>query len=150
MANEIQTKLDAWTDFTITLASLASAAGRQSTIVTNTNKRPAALVLVRISPGTAPTAGTVYEIYLLRGDGTNRTDLAGASDAALSPVNAQLLGVLVNPGSTTDVEDVFDTAPLGPLGTEWGILVKNATNQALDGTEGNHIKKYATYLPEIQ
>lgn len=150
MANEIRTKLDAWADFTITLASLPIGGGRQSTILANGNNRPAALVLLRISPNVAPTAGTVYEVYLIRGDGTgNRTDLAGAADAILAPVNAQLLGVLVSNG-TTDVEDIFDTAPLGPLGTEWGIIVKNATNQTIDAVEANHIKRYATYLPEIQ
>lgn len=152
MANEIRTKLDAWTGFTITLASLAAAAGRSSASVANTTLRPATLVNLRISPNAAPTAGTIYEVFLLRTNGTSTqgTDLWGETDAAFTPVNAPLLGTLINPGSTTDVEDIFDSAPLGPIGTEFGIAVRNSTNQSLDATEGNHIKQYALYLPEIQ
>jgi hypothetical protein len=155
MAREIRTKLDGWTTFTQTLASLTNGSARQSTIVTNSNNRPAALFFYRIqSGGTAPTAGAVYEIYLIRGtgQGTNeRTDGAGSTDAPITVVNAQLVGTLVvtaNPN--TNFQDEFDTAPLGPLGTEFGSIVRNASGQSLNATEGNHIKKYNLYLPEIQ
>lgn len=153
MANEIQTKLDAWTNFTITLAALAAGSARQSTIIANPNKRPAALVNLRIQSGNAPSAGTIYEIYLLRGDGipSYRTDGAGAVDAAITIGNAQLMStIVVTNNANTNFYGDFDTAPLGPLGTQWGIAVKNSTDQALNATEGNHIKEYATYLPEIQ
>jgi hypothetical protein len=154
MANEIRTKLDAWANFTITLAALGAGSGRQSTIIANPNKRPAALVNLRIqSGGGAPAAGTIYEIYLLRGDGipTYRTDGAGAADAAITIVNAQLMGtIVVTNNANTNFYGDFDTAPLGPLGTEWGIAVKNSTDQAASNVEANHVKEYATYLPEIQ
>jgi hypothetical protein len=154
MANEIRTKFDAVANFTITLSSLASAAARQSTIVANANSRNAAVIYLRIeSGGTAPAAGTVYEVYLLRDDGvtTLRTDNAGPTDAAITIVNAQLIGTIVvtNNLNTYFTAD-FDTAPLGPLGPKWGIAVKNSTDQVLNATEGNHIKEYAYYLPEIQ
>ena len=154
MANEIRTKLDAFANFTITLASLASGAARQSTILTNPNARPAALINLRIQSGAnAPAAGTIYEVYLLRSDNitTYRTDNAGAADAAITIENAQLLGTIVvtNTANKNFYGD-FDTAPLGPLGPAWGIAVKNMTDQALNATEGNHVKEYATYLPEIQ
>lgn len=154
MANEIRTKFDAVGTFTITLASLAAASSRQSTIIANSNNRAAAIVYLRIrSGGSAPTAGTCYFIYLLRTDGitTYRTDGAGASDAAITVNNAQLLGTIaVTNNSNTDFYGEFDTAPLGPLGPGWGIAVNNGTDQALNGTEGNHLKEYAYYLPEIQ
>lgn len=153
MANEIKTKLDAWANFTITLASLAAGSARQSTIIANPNKRPAALVNLRIQSGNAPSAGTIYEIYLLRGDGipTYRTDGAGAVDAAITIINAQLMGtIVVTNNANTNFYGDFDTAPLGPLGTQWGIAVKNSTDQPMNAAEGNHIKEYATYLPEIQ
>jgi hypothetical protein len=153
MANEIQTKLDAWANFTITLAALAAGSARQSTIIANPNKRPAALVNLRIQSGNAPSAGTIYEIYLLRGDGipTYRTDGAGAADAAITIGNAQLMGtIVVTNNANTNFYGDFDTAPLGPLGTQWGIAVKNSTDQPMNAAEGNHIKEYATYLPEIQ
>lgn len=155
MPNEIRTKLDAEASFTITLASLASGSSRQSTMVTNTNNRPASLVYLRLqSGGVAPTNGAVYEVYLLRGDGNGtpyRTDGAGASDAAITIENAQLLGTIVVTNTTNkNFYGDFDTAPLGPLGFEWGIAVKNNSGQALNATEGNHLKRYTPYLPEIQ
>ena len=154
MANEIRTKFDAVANFTITLASLASTAARQSTIVANANKRAAAIVYLKIESGAAaPAAGTIYEVYLLRDDGvTNyRTDGAGAADAAIVIVNAQILGTMVvtNTVNANFFGD-FDTSPLGPLGPSWGIAVKNSTDQALNATEGNHLKEFAYYLPEIQ
>lgn len=154
MANEIRTKFDAVSTFTISLAGLGSNASRQSTIVTNSNNRASALVYMRIRSGNgAPNAGTVYLVYLLRDDGitTLRTDGAGATDAAITILNAQLLGtIVVSNSANTYFYGEFDTAALGPLGPKWGIAVTNQTNQSLDATEGNHIKEYAYYLPEIQ
>jgi hypothetical protein len=155
MPNEIRTKTDALTTFTITLASLASGSARQSTMIDNTNLRPAAIVYLKIESGAvAPTAGSVYEIYLLRGDAaaaTYRTDGAGASDAAITIENAQLLGtIVVTATANKNFYGEFDTWPLGPLGPEWGIAVKNTSGQALNATEGNHLKEYVLYLPEVQ
>jgi hypothetical protein len=45
---------------------------------------------------------------------------------------------------------VFDTAPFGPLGPEWGIAIKNNTGQAVSSTEGDHRKAYVYYVPEVQ
>ena len=154
MANEIRTKTDAVANFTISLAGLAAGTARQSTILTNSNNRGAALIYLKIQAGAAaPAAGTIYETYLLRDDGvTNyRTDGAGASDGAITIVNAQLIGTMVvtNTANGFFYGD-FDTAPLGPLGPKWGIAVRNMTDQAMGATEANHIKEYAYYLPEIQ
>lgn len=153
MANEIRTKLDAISTFTITLAALAAGSARQSSILTNANARGAALIYLKIQSGNAPAAGTIYELYLIRDDGvtTLRTDNAGAADAAITIVNAQLIGTLVvtNNGNTNFTGD-FDTTPLGPLGPKWGIAIKNSTDQALNAVEGNHVKEFAYYLPEIQ
>ena len=157
MANQINTKNIAKATFTCTLASLASGSARQSTMVDNsTTDYPAAIVTMKIkSSGSAPTAGAVYEIYLLRGDdpssSTYRTDAAGASDAAITIENAQLLGTIVVTATTNKVfYGEFDTAPLGPLGPEWGIAVKNSSGQALHATEGDHLKGYVYYVPEVQ
>lgn len=157
MANAVFRKFDAASTFTLTLASLAAGSARQSTMISNTGSyRPSAIVELKIkSGGTAPTAGKVYEVYLIRGDdpasSNYRTDAAGASDAAITIENAQLLGTIVVTNTAAKVfYGEFDTAPLGPLGREWGIAVKNATDQALDATEGNHRKAYQTYYDEIQ
>ena len=150
--SEIRTKLDSAAAFTITLASLANGSGRQSTLLTNSTNRPAALIYVRLkSSGSAPTAGTVYEVYLLRSDGTITDDGAGASDAALTVENAPLLGTIVVTATTTkNFYGVFDTAPLGPLGATWGIAIKNSTGQAISATEGDHAARYTYYVPEAQ
>ena len=59
-----------------------------------------------------------------------------------------LLGTIVVTATTAkNFYGEFDTAPLGPLGPEWGIAVKNTTGQALDSTEGNHVKEYSYYTP---
>lgn len=155
MPNEIRTKVDAEAAFTITLASLASGSARQSTIISNASSRPSALIYLRLqSGGVAPTAGAVYEVYLLRGDGNAtpyRTDGAGAADAAITIENANMIGaIVVTATANKQFYGDFDTAPLGPLGDEWGIAIRNNSGQALNATEGNHIKRYATYLPEIQ
>lgn len=157
MPNQINTKNIAKATFIITLASLANGSARQSTMIDNsTTDYPAAIVSLKIkSGGTGPTAGAVYEVYLLRGDdpssSTYRTDGAGASDAAITIENAQLLGTIVVTNSTNKVfYGEFDTAPLGPLGPEWGIAIKNASGQTLHATEGDHFKGYAYYVPEVQ
>jgi hypothetical protein len=155
MANEIRLKFDAKASFTISLGSLAAAAARQSTMVANSSARPGAIVYVKIESGTAPTGGTTYEVYLLRGDdassSTYRTDGAGASDAAFTPNMAILLGAIVvsNSGNTYFYGE-FDTSVAGPLGPEWGVAVKNNTNQSLNSTGGNHLVEYAYYVPELQ
>ncbi len=157
MPSATKIQQDAVTAFTITLASLANGSARQSTMVSNaTNKRPAALVYLRIKSGAAaPTVNTVYNIFLLRGDNvassTYRTDGAGASDAAFTRVNAPLLGsILVTASANTNFYGEFDTGRLGPLGDEWGIAVLNSSGQALSTTEGDHLYKYSYYYPEAQ
>ena len=153
MANEIRTKRDAVASFTITLASLANAAARQSTMVTNSTDRPGMLVQLKIeSGGSAPTAGAVYEVFLISGNGSGyRSDNAGASDAAITIENAKMIGAIVVTATTNkNFYGDFDTAPLGRLDEEFGIAVLNSSGQALNATEGNHTKQYETYLDEIQ
>lgn len=152
MANEIRTKFDGAQQFTMTLGGLASGAARQSTFITNSNNRPAAIVYLKIQSGNAPSAGTIYQCYLLRYDGISyRSDGAGANDAAITIVNSQLLGTIaVTNNANAYFYGEFDTMPLGPLGPGWAIAVVNTTDQSLNVTEGNHLKAYATYLPEVQ
>jgi len=153
MSREIQTKTDAFSGVTMTCAALAAGAARQSSFLTNTNQRPAFLFFLRLQSGAvAPTAGTIYELFLLRANTSNqRTDNAGSSDAAITINNAQLIGTLqVTANTNTNFADVFDSAPLGKLGVNFAVAVRNSTNQALNGTETNHVKQYSLYLPDIQ
>jgi hypothetical protein len=84
--------------FTITLAALANAGARQSTMINNSSDYPAALVYFKLKVNGTPTVNNVSEVYLLRGDNpttsTYRTDGAGASDAAITIINALLIGTI--------------------------------------------------------
>ena len=156
MASEIRLKPVATKQaITITLAALAAGSARQSTMIANANNYPAAVVYLRLASGAvAPTAGKVYEVYLLRGDDASvsayRTDNAGASDAAITIENAHLLGTLVVTATTSkSFYAELDTSALGPLGPEWGIAVKNATDQAMITPE-NKLAEYTYFVPEAQ
>lgn len=156
--SEIRTKPITKATFTKTLASLANAAGRQTTMISNSNNYPGAFVYARIKSGaSAPTVNRAYKVYLLRGDdassSTYRSDGAGASDAALTIENSILLGqILVTATANKNFYGEFDTMVLGvgELGPEWGLAIFNDSGQALSTTEGDHFLGYIYKLPEAQ
>lgn len=156
MANAIETRYDAKTAITISLGGLVTNTSQQSTMIDNSSTQyPGALIYCQIKSGSSglPTAGTVYEIFLLRGDdhasSTHRTDGAGASDAAISILNAPLLGVIVvTAAASTIFYGEFDTSFAGVLGKSWGIAVRNSSGQTLNAS--GHQIEYVGYLPEIQ
>lgn len=154
MANEIKEKFSTPAGFTITLASLASSTagvGRQSTLIDNSTTRyRKVIVYLKVKQGTSPTGSRFVYVYGIRGDGTIRSDGAGASDAAFTRLNAVELGVLINKSSpaTGDVltgEFVFENP-----GPEWGIAIVHDTNVNLDSTEGNHDYNWVGVNPEVQ
>lgn len=159
-ANEIMDKFGSSTAMTITLASLASSTsgvGRQSTLIDNTTVRASeAIVYVKITVGTTPTANKPIYVYLLRGDdpasSNFRDDGAGASDAGLTIINAQLLGTIMCTAATSDVayRGAFSTRGLGALGKEWGIAIVHETAVNLNATAGNHFVRYVTVNPDVQ
>lgn len=153
MANEIRLKNITRATFTITLASLANGAARASASIDNsTTNYPAALVNLRIRSGTvAPTAGSLYEVYLLRHDGTIGTDGWTGANSAITIENAPLLGtIVVTATANKNFFGEFDTSALGALGRTWGIAIRNTSGQALNATEANHAKGYSYYVPEVQ
>lgn len=131
---------------TITLASLASSAagvGRQSTLVTS-NKARSAMIGVKFTVGTTPTANSLVYVYLIRTSGTLNDDGAGSSDAGLTVVNAPLLGTILVPAATSNTAyyGIFDTKFLGSLGSSWGIAVVNSSGATANGTGGNFTAEY--------
>ena len=153
MPSEVQLKFDALASFTISIASLTSGSGRQSTILANSDNRPGAIVYVAIKSGSiAPATGETYDIYLLRGDGTGYiSDGAGSTDAAITIENAQLLGQIAVSNTANKIfYGEWDTAELGPIGSNWGIAIVNSTAQTISTTESDHYKKYRYYVPEVQ
>lgn len=153
MANEIKLKDITLANFTITLASLANGSARASASVNNSiNRYPAAIVHLKItSNAVAPTAGSIYEVYLLRRDEVLGTDGWAGTDAAIIIENAPMLGTIVVTATADKAfYGEFDTSVIGALGINWGIAIKNSSGQAISSTENNHIKNYKSYVPEIQ
>ena len=130
MPNEIKDKLSTSAALTITVASLADGSGRQSTLVDNaTDRYQDLLVYVKLKTGTSPTGNKTCDIYLIRGDDDATTehlsDGAGASDAAITPLNAQLIGTVKTKASPS-TGDVLDGEFLVHRpGPTWGIAIVN-------------------------
>ena len=154
MSNEVKQLFGSPTAFTITVASLASSTagvGRQSTLVDNSSTRYGRLlVFVKLKQGTSPTGNRGAQVYLLRGDGTNRDDGAGASDAALTVLNAQLIGQLVNKPSPATGDVLQGWFVVDEPGKEFGLAIVHDTGVALDSTGGNHLVQFIGVNPEVQ
>jgi hypothetical protein len=144
-------------NMTITLASLASdtnlVAGRASTYVDNaTVDAIDAMVCVKVTTGTSPTADRQIEIWAYGScDGTMYSGGATGSDANLTPQAKSLLRLLaVIPTSSTS-NQAYHAGPLsiaqafgGVVPARWGLYVVHNTGVALHATAGNH---QATYQP---
>lgn len=152
MANIILAEHGTPTAMTITLAALASSTagvGRQSTIIDNTNNAKKVHLYVGITVGTTPTIDTNIYVYLIKSDGTLRSDSAGASDAAWTQVNARLLGVIRVPAVTSDIQYQGEFIIRNP-GPEWGIGIVHDTGVNLHVTEALSVVRYTTENSEIQ
>lgn len=141
------------TNFTLTLASLASSAtaGRESTKVDNTTDLYLdALVWVQIAltTGTIGNDKAVYVYAYGSLDATNFPDTVTGADAAITlndPTQLRLIGVInAVAQSTTYKGGPWSVAAAfgGVLPPSWGIVVRNYTGIALTGTEGNHLYKW--------
>lgn len=141
-------------NFTLTLASLASSAtaGRESTAVDNTSNLyldAVCMVSVKLQTGTPANDKSVYVYAYGSVDGTNYTDNATGSDAAITlrdPTNVRLVCVIPIPdaGGLTYESSPFSIAAAfgGILPPKWGIIVRNYTGVALSATESDHFYKY--------
>ena len=143
------------TAITCTLASLASSAtvGRQCTVVDNTaNLYVDALLLISVKTSASALANdkAVYVYVFGSEDGTNYDQddgVIGTTDAAYT-INAQSNlkgpGIISCPTVSKVYTRVFSIASFfgGLVPRKWGFVIVNYTGQALDSTEGNHIKTY--------
>lgn len=157
--SDIKTKYGSHSQaLTITIASLANNAARESTVVDNgTNLFLDALVSLKIKTGAGtPGAGPVVNVYAYGtvNDGTDYSDGATGSDAAItltSPPNVRLIGVINTPAaSTTYKGGPFSVAAAfgGVLPAKWGIIIENKEGQTLDATGGNHSATYQGVLAQ--
>lgn len=147
---------------TCTLASLASSttAGRESTAIDNSsNLYVEALVRLhcKLQAGSPGADKTIYVFAYGSEDGTNYTDNATGSDAALtlrSPSNLRLVGTIATPdsgGLTYKSHPISLAAAFnGVMPSKWGIVILNTSNVTLSATEGDHAKAYnGMYLTAV-
>jgi len=130
---------------TISLNSLGSAAGRISDQIDNSAilaKEGVAFVQLTTG-GTAPTANTVYRVWLIRRSSDGSNDISdnalGTTDAALTvePTWGILLGTFEVPNTANfTMERALDLYGLTPF---FSIAVWNATNQSA-GSSGNAVQ----------
>lgn len=149
---DIKTAFGASTNLTLTLASLASGSARESTSVDNTSNLflDALISLdIKLATGTPASDKAIYVYAYGSEDGTNYTDNATGSDAAItlrSPTNLKLIGVISTPdsgGLTYKSHPMSMAAAFGGiLPRRWGIVVENKTGLAFSSTEGDHAKRH--------
>ena len=138
------------TAMTITLAALASSTagvGRQSTLITNTDLAQMIHLYVGLTTNASNdiTADTNGYVYLIKSDGTLKSDSAGDSDAGWTAVNARLLGVIRFNAVTQSVEYQGEFLIRNP-GTIWGIGIVQDTGQTLSAG----VIRFTTENQEVQ
>src|SRR3990167_1572724 len=140
------------TNITCTLASLATAGVRECTAVDNSaNLYLDAMLYIACALQAGSTASDkVINIYFYgSADGTNYTDNATGSDAAVTlrdPSNlrgpfviaAPTAGALTYKGVVGSVAQYFG----GVLPYKWGFAIENRTNITFSATESDHTKQY--------
>ena len=137
----IKTAYETTDTLTITLASLASAAGRGSTAIDNTSNKDVKMkVYVKVKTGASGVSATGYvSVYLIgSADGTNYDDGFGGTDGAYTPVNARVIGYLTANANATSYYNVIHLEDQGiELPEKFSIGIYNATAAALDSTAGS-------------
>ena len=155
MASELLQKLGGAQTLTITMSSIANAAGQISTVVDNTVTRaPMGFLAVKVrTGGSAPSANYPYKFYLIRRSNAG-VDLAdsglGLVNAAVStePANADLVGVYNVPASTAF--DCIRVFVLYDLPAKFSIVFWNGAGQTTDTTAGNHVMQFIPVTLEAQ
>ena len=133
------------TTVTITLASLANAAYRQSAVVDNSTNLYEDVILSFKFKTAASASGTIsFYAYGTADAGSTYSDNASGSDAAFTPSNVANLRLIATFQVTASTQytgegpyllsAVFGTARIPQ---KWGIICLNSSGQALDSTGGN-------------
>jgi hypothetical protein len=141
------------TAITATLASITGAgAARESTVVdngTNLFLDVMVYVAVKLQAGSPSGDRAIFIWAYASEDGTNYTDNATGSDAAITlrvPTNLRPLGTINTPdsGGLTYKSGPMSLAAAfgGVIPRKWGIVVQNLTGVTFSATEGDHAKSY--------
>lgn len=141
-------------NFTLTLASLASSAtaGREGTAVDNSSNLYLDFFVqfgFKLQTGTPANDKAIYVFAYGSQDGTNYTDNATGSDAAITmrdPTNLRRIDTVACPDSggltyksnPTSVALAFG----GWMPRKWGPAIRNYTGVTFSATEGDHSYRY--------
>lgn len=157
MATDIKQAVAASSAFTLTMTGgITDGSGRMSDAIANASPSyPGVLIFckVRNNTGAAANANSVIEVYLIRSDASSPNitdDNAGTSDAAFTPVNSQLIGVLVNKSSPSAGDTLYGSFYVANPGLKFSIGIKNRTGQTLSTTAGDHSFRYQFVNDQIQ
>lgn len=152
MAQTVQQTFATSTAIGITLASLLTTAARESNSIDNTtNKYLDALVYLglKLQVGTPSSDKAIYVYAYGSEDGTNYTDNATGSDAAItmrSPTNLKHIGTIAVPdsGALTYKSHPMSVAQAfnGVMPRKWGVVVQNKCGVSLSSVEADHSKSY--------
>jgi hypothetical protein len=152
MPTTFKTLYGAGTSLTVTLASLAAAAYRQSTFVDNaSNEFLTALCNGKIKTAAAGVSATgVVSLYAYASfdGGTTYTHGASGADAAYTPDLSTNLFPLTTIGANANATtyfwdfDICAAAGWVYLPQRWGLIVFNNTGQAFDATPGNFLTQF--------
>ena len=133
---------------TITLASLANAAYRESNEIDNSSTLAIdAMLAGKVTTGTSPTTATSITIYVSASDGTTaRPGNLTGSDAGVTPAGEQTqweIGRIIavdNTSNHTYEWCIPSVAALfgGILPKKYSVVVLNSSGVALNATGGNH------------
>lgn len=146
MAGDIKQKFGTSNQtLTISLASLANAAGRESTAVDNSsNLFSDVLLMIKSRSASSGTSSAGYLLIYAYGSvdgGTSYSGNASGSDAAITPINMNIIGRVDMTANSTDYKSpIMSIAAAfgGVMPARWGIVVVNNTGATLDSTGGNH------------
>ncbi|MBN2138416.1 MAG: hypothetical protein JW720_11475 [Sedimentisphaerales bacterium] len=148
---DIKSKYAAAASITISLASLADDAKRQSGAIDNSgNLYLDAHVQLKVKTGASVGGDKAVYVYAYGSTDSGALGYSGGasgSDSAFSGTlaNTRLIGVISTPAAATAYEsDLMSVAAAfgGSLPGKWGVIVENKSGSALDTTEANHVKKF--------
>lgn len=136
---------------TITLASLANAAYRESTEVDNSAGAVDGVLHGKLTTGTTPVSGNTLSIFVSGSDGTTaRPGNLTGTDSTITPAGEQtqfvLAGVIPVDATNNHTYEFYvgGLAALfgGVMPKKFSVVVLNSSNVALNATPGNHEINY--------
>jgi len=148
--SSIKQAFNAYGTFSCSVASLANGSARQSSVIDNSSGLYLDAFVkfkVKTNSNTGVTSLGYIEVFAFAtvNSGGFFTDNAGATDAAITPSAAIRIGTFpAIANNTTYYSQAMSVAEAfgGKLPYKWGIIIKNSTGAALDGTEASHDKVY--------